>query len=419
MSLNFFRDFMLQLAFITTLIFTYQIFFAERSERKREKIILAVLFGLSILLCMTFPAPVAADYRIDIRIIPLLLGTLYGGPGMGIVLSAIIILYRWHIGVDLGLYTTISTLLFSMPVIMFLQKYFTKANKRRRIQIAFLLLLYYSLVGIMSVSLARGLTFIAVLQIHYIHIVLNVAALFFFITLNETIKEMIRKNQQLQSEAMDAEISFLRSQIKPHFLYNALNSIAALCIDEPRKAQELTLHLSQYLRSSFHFKQLDSLTTIEHELELVKAYISIEKARFGARLSVEYDVDADPDILIPPLILQPLVENAIRHGLMSNLQGGTVKIYVNQDADAVVNFAVEDNGCGMSEEKLEEVFNPDGKKNGIGLWNIRKRYQILYGKSIRVESAEGKGTKIFFDIPIRPGKQEWGLTHAASDNRRR
>ncbi|WP_261303311.1 sensor histidine kinase [Paenibacillus andongensis] len=401
MDLDFFKDFMLQLAIITTLIFTYQIFFAERADQKREKLVLSLLFGLSIVLCMSFPAPVAPDYRIDIRIIPLLLGTLYGGLGTGIILSATIILYRWGIGVDLGLYTTALTLMISMPVILISQKMFLKANKYKRIQIAFMLLLLYSLVGITSVSLVRGLTFLSVVRIHYIHIVINVAALLFFITLNEAIREMIRK-------VKDAEIAFLRSQIKPHFLYNALNSIAALCIDEPRKAQNLTLNLSQYLRGSFNFKKLDSFTTIGNELELVKAYIHIEKARFGDRLGVEYDVEADPDVFIPPLILQPLVENAIRHGLMSNLRGGTVKVSIKQGADEVVRLAVEDDGCGMSSQKQNEILGSNVKDEGIGLWNISKRYQLLYGKSIQIESVEGIGTKVSFDIPARPGKQSGG-----------
>jgi sensor histidine kinase YesM len=226
-----------------------------------------------------------------------------------------------------------------------------------------------------------------------------VVVVFFFISLNETINEIIRTNQQLQSDVKDAEIAFLRSQINPHFLYNALNSIAALCIDEPHKAEELTLDLSRYLRGSFDFKQLESLTTIENELELVEAYINIEKARFGARLCVEYEVDGNLDnIRIPSLILQPLVENAIRHGLMSNLRGGTVKISVKEKVDGVVSFAVEDNGCGMSEERRKDILKPDVKK-GVGLWNISQRIKLLYGKGIHIESEEGIGTKVFFDIP--------------------
>lgn len=126
-----------------------------------------------------------------------------------------------------------------------------------------------------------------------------------FVVLNASIKDVLRRNQHLQAEVKDAEIAFLRSQISPHFLYNALNSIAALCFDEPRRAEELILDLSQVLRSSFDFKRLETLTTIETELELVKAYLNIEKARFGDRLCVKYDVDADLNIWIPPMILQP------------------------------------------------------------------------------------------------------------------
>lgn len=406
--MNIIKDFLLQLSLIATLIFTFQLFVAKRFERNNHvRIILAVLMGLSILLCMSFPAYDHSNVRIDIRIVPLLLGTLYGGLRTGVVLSAVIILYRLYLGVDLGLYTTILTLLISMPVIVLFQKVFTKAQKKKRIQIALLLSIYYCLVGIILVYFIRGFS-LETLQVHFIYLLISVMAVLFFTSLNETIKEMLRKIQQMQSDAKEAEIAFLRSQIKPHFLYNALSSIAALCIDEPHRAGELTIDLSQYLRSSFDFKQLDSLTTIENELELVKAYMNIEKVRFGARLHVEYDVDANLDIRIPPLILQPLVENAIRHGLMSKLRGGTVKISVKQESDAAVSFAVEDNGCGMSEKKREEILKPDVNKRGIGLWNISQRIQLQYGTSIRIESAEGIGTKIFFDIPARPIKQIGG-----------
>lgn len=199
--------------------------------------------------------------------------------------------------------------------------------------------------------------------------------------------------------ARNSEIAFLRSQINPHFLYNALNSIAELCMDDPEQAEELTLQLSQYLRGSFDFKQLDALTTLDNELKLVKAYIHIEKARFGERLDVEFDVDAAPYTRIPPLTLQPLVENAIRHGLMSNLKGGKVKISIKAKLNDVVSLAVEDNGCGMSREKLDKLLSPVADKKGVGLWNISQRIKLLYGNPIQIESVEGKGTKISFDIP--------------------
>ncbi|MFC5530527.1 sensor histidine kinase [Cohnella yongneupensis] len=348
------KDFLLQLACITTLVFAYQIFFAGKVGRDRYvKTIMIVLLGLSIVLCMTFPAYITSNIRMDIRIIPLLLGTLYGGWEIGAGLSAIIVLYRLFLGFDLGIFTTIATLAVTMPVIVLAHKRFTKARMNAKIRIALILSVSYWLVGVLIGTCIRGFSF-HTFQVQLIYLVITVTAIAYFISLKETIDEMVRKHRQLQSEAKDAEIAFLRSQIKPHFLYNSLNSIAALCIDEPRKAEQLTLDLSQYLRSSFDFKQLDTLTTIKNELELLQAYLNIERARFGSRLDVEYDVDADLDIQVPPLVLQPLVENAIKHGLMSNLRGGTVK-----------------------------------------------RIQLLYGQSLRIHSEEGIGTKVIFDLPAQ------------------
>ncbi|MGZ7442337.1 ATP-binding protein [Paenibacillus sp. TH7-28] len=219
--------------------------------------------------------------------------------------------------------------------------------------------------------------------------------------------------------AKDAEIAFLRSQINPHFLYNALNSIAELCVQAPGQAEELTLELSRYLRGSFDFKQLVSLSTLGNELELLAAYVHIEKARFGERLEVEYEVDAEPSLQIPPLILQPLVENAIRHGLMSHLQGGKVKISVKKTSESGIHFSVEDDGRGMSERKLKDVLSKDRYQKGVGLWNISQRLKLLYGRGISIESAEGIGTKVSFDIPGQTTVTDGRKRHAADDDRGR
>lgn len=211
-------------------------------------------------------------------------------------------------------------------------------------------------------------------------------------------------------EAANAEIAFLRSQIKPHFLYNALNAIATLCIDAPHKAEELTLDLSEYLRSSFDFKQLDALVPLQHELELVEAYVHIEQARFGGRLEVEYEIDADPHARIPPLILQPLVENAIRHGLMSKIDGGKVRVSVKETSGTGIRFEVADNGKGMNELARRELLDPDRVRDrkGVGLWNISRRIKLLYGTSIRLDSTEGVGTTVSFTVPAQASEQLGG-----------
>lgn len=206
--------------------------------------------------------------------------------------------------------------------------------------------------------------------------------------------------------ANQAEISFLRSQIKPHFLFNALNSIAELCVEEPLVAEQLIVQLSQYLRMSFAFKKMDADTTLASELELVRAYVHIERARFGSRLNVEYDIAADAFMRMPPLLLQPLVENAIRHGLMSKPNGGMVTVsarYVERDR---VLFIIADNGCGMSEQTLREIMQRGPESPGVGLWNIRKQIKLIYGADIRIESEPGEGTSVSFVIPANKGEGE-------------
>lgn len=218
----------------------------------------------------------------------------------------------------------------------------------------------------------------------------------------EELLARIRSLIQLKAavaEARNNEIAFLRAQINPHFLYNALNAIAELCVDEPGQAEELTLKLSHYLRASFDFKQLASLTTLEKELNLVRAYVYIEQARFGDRLTVDYEIRVDTGIAIPPLMLQPLVENAIRHGLMAGYRDGLVRLSAVRLENGEIRLTIEDNGQGMSPELLRDLQRADMDKKGVGLWNIRQRFRLLYGRELQIESSVGNGTRIWFDLP--------------------
>ncbi|OPX44182.1 sensor histidine kinase YpdA [Ruminiclostridium hungatei] len=203
---------------------------------------------------------------------------------------------------------------------------------------------------------------------------------------------------QMSSHLDKAEIAFLRSQIKPHFLYNTLNSIAALCIDQPEQAGELTVKLADYLRSSFNFKDMEALVPIEKEIEILKTYINIEKIRFGERLQICYRIDRDIDMKIPPLILQPLVENAVRYGIMPRPEGGRIDVIICRK-QATVLFCIKDNGVGMQQDKIREVFEKASGSDGIGLWNINSRLRLLYGECIHIDSKEGTGTAVYFEIP--------------------
>ncbi|WP_027085628.1 hybrid sensor histidine kinase/response regulator [Cohnella panacarvi] len=205
--------------------------------------------------------------------------------------------------------------------------------------------------------------------------------------------------------AVRTEMAFLQAQIKPHFLYNALNTIVSLTLDEPQTAHDLLLYLGRYLRGSFDFKNRDRLVPLRKELELSEAYLKIEQARFGRRLRVKYDIDESRDCMLPPLTIQPLIENAVRHGLTKKEAGGTVTVSVRAEAEHIL-IAVEDDGVGMSEPaNCILAREGDGNGGGVGLKNIHQRMLRQFGRGLEIESVGGIGTKVAMRIP-RAGEPE-------------
>lgn len=198
-------------------------------------------------------------------------------------------------------------------------------------------------------------------------------------------------------KAMATEIAFLQAQIKPHFLYNALNTIAAYCETESEKAGELILSLSTYLRGSLSFDNLQDTIPLVQELELTKAYVDIEKARFPT-IKIEYNIEVDDYVTLPPLTIQPLVENAIRHGVCKKKSGGTVWINVLSDPEGTF-VLVEDDGIGVEAEQLKKKINQGMCGKHVGLCNIQNRLNRMYGRGLEAESQPGKGTKMKFFIP--------------------
>ncbi|XID96005.1 ATP-binding protein [Paenibacillaceae bacterium WGS1546] len=211
-----------------------------------------------------------------------------------------------------------------------------------------------------------------------------------------TLLEMKRSAE----EAVRSEMAFLQAQIKPHFLFNALNTIVSLSLDEPQTAHDLLLYLSKYLRGSFDFKNKERLVPLRKELELTEAYVRIERARFGERLRVRYEIDESVACLLPPLTLQPLVENAVRHGVTKQEDGGTVVVSVRAEgAEAVIG--VEDDGAGMA-ETADEILSKerDGGNGGVGLRNIHQRLLRQFGAGLIIESAIGTGTSVKLRAPL-------------------
>ncbi|HEY9061926.1 MAG TPA: ATP-binding protein [Pseudobacteroides sp.] len=214
------------------------------------------------------------------------------------------------------------------------------------------------------------------------------------------LKARVRTLVQLKESVngmVTTELSFLQAQIKPHFLYNSLSVIAALSTREPQRTKELLYDLADYLRGSFNFENFAGVTPIASELATVRAYISIEKERFRGKLKVEYDIDETIDISVPMLAIQPLVENAIRHGILKKPQGGMVRLGVKKSQKAII-ISVQDDGIGIPPEKLSELFQEKNPKTGVGLRNIQRRMILYYGQGLDIQSIVGQGTTVTMKI---------------------
>ncbi|CAI8961154.1 two-component system, LytTR family, sensor histidine kinase LytS [Brevibacillus sp. IT-7CA2] len=202
----------------------------------------------------------------------------------------------------------------------------------------------------------------------------------------------------------DAEIKALHAQINPHFLFNALNTIVSFIRFRPEQARELLIHLGEYFRRNLH--DSGGYVSLARELEHIEAYLAIERARFGDKLHVEYDIeDGVERFTVPGLILQPLVENAVKHGLLPKREGGTVVIRARRKEKQIVELTVADNGVGMEVDPIEPALDEKStgrQLSGIGLANVKSRLQSIYGEpyGIVIESKSGSGTTCTIQLPI-------------------
>lgn len=214
----------------------------------------------------------------------------------------------------------------------------------------------------------------------------------------EDLNERLTVIDQLKDQIRETELAFLQAQIKPHFLYNALSAIANVCYKDATAAGELIVDFAHYLRSSFTFDNLKQRVSFKQELVFIKSYVNIEKARFGSKIDVQYNISVDHDFMLPPLILQPIVENAIRHGISKKQAGGTVWVNVSEtEADYIIT--VKDDGKGMEVKNLQLLLENANEGQGVGLYNIHHRLKMLYGTGISIESKKGVGTVVHITLP--------------------
>lgn len=212
------------------------------------------------------------------------------------------------------------------------------------------------------------------------------------IDLRRRYKESIRY-QQMQKELYEAKVSLMVSQIQPHFLYNSLTSIAMMCTKDPKVARDATINFADYLRGNMNSLKEKNPVPFERELEHLKKYLMLEKMRFGDMLRIEYDIKTK-DFSIPQLSVQPLVENAVKHGVGMKEDGGTVTIATDETEESY-RVIISDDGVGFDTQAPKK----DDGRSHVGMENVRQRLKEMMGAEVVIESTIGVGTKATIIIP--------------------
>lgn len=209
---------------------------------------------------------------------------------------------------------------------------------------------------------------------------------------NARIEHRVHEQEKL---LLAAKIEALKSQINPHFLFNTLTSVASLIRSQPETARTVIVKLSGLLRKLMRSEE--QFVTLREELESIDEYLDIELIRFGPRLAVQKEIAPDTlDVIVPSMILQPLVENAIKHGLSRKVGAGRITLRSRRTRDSLL-LDVEDDGIGISEERLETAMS-----SGIGLKNVNERLRVIYGATARLSlrGSPGRGATAHLEIPM-------------------
>ena len=202
------------------------------------------------------------------------------------------------------------------------------------------------------------------------------------------------KNKKMKLELENSRITVMLSQIQPHFLYNSLTSVMDLCDSNPKQAKAAIADFADYLRGNLSSLKTENLISFATEIEHIEKYLRLEKLRFQEELKVVYDIQTR-DFMIPTLSIQPLVENAVKHGVGQKIGGGTVTISTSETEDEYI-ICVTDDGVGFTEGEYAD----DGGTH-IGIENIKKRLEMMINGKLKIESKKGEGTKACVLIPKR------------------
>ncbi|AZB42161.1 hypothetical protein CEF21_07585 [Bacillus sp. FJAT-42376] len=409
------KDFLLQLALMAIPIFIYFTFITEKiKSHKNRKVFMSVLWGISILFCMSFPVSFGHNARLDLRIIPLLFGILYGGFWPGIFLSALIVLYRLYLGISTGFYTTVLVLSISLPVLLYFQKAFIRSNKDKRVKMAVGLSFFYLLTGISIFGWFKGFS-IDNLKIQMIHLVFVLAVTWFCTTLNETIKEI----HQLRSDMQNSEKFRVIGELASVFAHEIRNPMQVTrgflqLLDDP----DLPDKKKEYLQLSI--EELDRANEIIHDFlsfgkpavhnderihagdQLLRAVSILQSYSLNHHVELKTDIRESCWIYANRQKLNQSLINIFKNAIESMPDGGIVWITCEPTEDGYVRITIKDEGIGMTETQLERLGSPfySLKETGTGL-GMMVSFQIVrsFQGKILVKSEKDKGTEFIILIP--------------------
>ena len=225
----------------------------------------------------------------------------------------------------------------------------------------------------------------------------------------------VRVERKLEEQGrllLEARLDALQRQINPHFLFNTLNSITSLVRSQPELAREMIVKLANILRVLL--RDREAFLPLSEELQFTDDYLDIEVVRFGNKLKVVKEIAEDTlNIVVPGMLLQPLIENSIKHGLEPRISGGTVTLRSRITEEGRLMVEVEDDGVGMAPERNHsfQASGLAGSGTGIGVRNVRERMEVLYGHlaTVEINSRPGRGTKVTLSMPVLDaGAEAWG-----------
>jgi signal transduction histidine kinase len=296
--------------------------------------------------------------------------------GMQYVFYFLASIFIWFIGVRLfkhkRMIVQIGLVIILIPIVV----YFVRSIR-------------YEIIDYMGVGRLTGTGTIWDWYIPFLFLMFQFGCFFAYRYFQENQKK-IKLEGELRNAALKSELAAIKAQLNPHFLYNIFNTISASVPPENEKTRHMIAELSDLFRYQLKASQVE-LVPLKEELDFVKKYLDLEKERFQERLEIDIDVDdAIMDEMVPPMLLQPLVENSVKHGLSSLIDGGKIAITIHKRNDKLM-FEISDSGIGIKDK--EDVFD-----KGIGLNNTRLRLEKMYQSTLKLSDNQPRGLKISFEL---------------------